>query len=415
MSTMLAESATAHCGRFLQALQARRMGPELAAVLNVRADSCHVLDAKYEPGVRAVVLYELGDLLVRGDLLPTADADEPGVVAPGLRVSAFPHDADLPSLPQLMNPAVVGPLLGGSSRSRVDLLRYRPGKRATVRVRFDGTRSLVAKAYHKPEKAAAVAEESVALADAVAGARVLGFAPTEAHLDELGWVVQRPVGGRPLDALVHNPRLSPADAEGGVRLAARALAELHASDPTLHRQRSVAKELKRFGTRSAGIATVNATVGELGAGLAQRLIDLDDRLPAAHVGPVHGDCKPSQFLLAGPRVHLLDLDHCGISDQAADVGTFMATLRQFAVRHRLAGRPEALTRRLPVLAEDFLASYLDALGDDSDHRRARIRWHEAVALERKALRSFARAPRSPLPAALIHEANRCLDRLTDTA
>jgi hypothetical protein len=130
---------------------------------------------------------------------------------------------------------------------------------------------------------------------------------------------------------------------------------------------------------------------------------------------VHGDCKPSQFLLAGPRVHLLDLDHCGISDQAADVGTFMATLRQFAVRHRLAGRPEALTRRLPVLAEDFLASYLDALGDDSDDRRARIRWHEAVALERKALRSFARAPRSPLPAALIHEANRCLDRLTDTA
>jgi hypothetical protein len=53
------------------------------------------------------------------------------------------------------------------------------------------------------------------------------------------------------------------------------------------------------------------------------------------------------------------------------------------------------------------------MGDAS--RRSRIRWHEAVALERKALRSFARAPRSPVAAALIHEADRCLDRLTESA
>jgi hypothetical protein len=176
--------------------------------------------------------------------------------------------------------------------------------------------------------------------------------------------------------------------------------------------RSVDKELHRFGLRAGRIATVVPRVGAQADQLATRLIAVQEHLPDASIGPVHGDCKPSQFLLAPQTVHLLDLDHCGTSDQAADVGTFMATLRQYAVRHALAGRPTALTDRLPALAEEFLTAYLDAAGEST---RARIRWHEAVALERKALRSFARAPRSPVAAALIHEADRCLDRLAETA
>ena len=403
MSTMLTESATAHLDRFLEALQPWRMAPELAVATGSRHDTCHVLDAKYEPGVRAVILYSLGDRLVRGDLLPLPD---------GIRISPFPHDPDLPSLPHLLDPAAVGPLLGRTERTRVDLLRYRPGKRATVRVTSGGS-SVVAKAYHDSAKAAAVAVESVALADAVTGATTVRFAPTVAHLDDLGWVVQTPVSGVPLDAFVGNTRLAPQESTGAVQLAARAIAEVHASSPVLHRERSVDKELHRFGLRAGRIATVDPRLGDQAERLATRLVDVQRQLPPAVYGPVHGDCKPSQFLLAGPVVHLLDLDHCGLSDQAADVGTFMATLRQYAIRHTLAGRPDTLTRRLPALAEDFLTAYLDATGDAS--RRSRIRWHEAVALERKALRSFARAPRSPVAAALIHEADRCLDRLTESA
>ena len=180
----------------------------------------------------------------------------------------------------------------------------------------------------------------------------------------------------------------------------------------LHRERSVDKELKRFGVRSAGIASVDPRLGEQADRLATRLIAAQEQLPAATIGPVHGDCKPSQFLLDAQIVNLLDLDHCGISDQTADVGTFMATLRQYAVRHALAGRPSALVERLPALAEEFLTAYLQATDESHLYR---IRWHEALALERKALRSFARAPRSPVPAALIHEADRILDRLAETA
>ncbi len=402
MSTILAESAITHLDRFLEALDPRRMGPELAAATGARHATCHVLDAKYEPGVRAVILYALGDRLVRGDLVDS-----------GVRLSPFPDDPDLPTLPQLMDPATAGPLLGASAWARVELLRYRPGKRATVRLSLGGGTSLVAKAYHDRSKAAAVAEESVALAEATAGATALRFAPTAAHLDDLGWVAQHPVHGVPLDALVGNPRMCPSDANEAVALAARAVAELHQSRPTLRRERSVERELQRFGTRAGGIATVDPRVGNQAARLATRLVVVGDHLPAAHVGPVHGDCKPSQFLLAPPVVHLLDLDHVGISDQAADVGTFMATLRQHAVRHVLAGRPMELTDRLPELAEHFLAAYLSASGEES--RRPRIRWHEAVALERKGLRAFARAPRSPVASALFDEADRCLDRLAEAA
>ena len=91
---MVDESAIAHCDRFLEALQPWRMRPELAAATGSRSATCHVLDAKYEPGVRAVILYSLGDQLVRGDLLPLPD---------GVRLSPFPHDPDLPTLPQLMD------------------------------------------------------------------------------------------------------------------------------------------------------------------------------------------------------------------------------------------------------------------------------------------------------------------------
>ena len=59
----------------------------------------------------------------------------------------------------------------------------------------------------------------------------------------------------------------------------------------------------------------------------------------------------------------------------------------------------------------FLEAYLSVRGDRID--RNRIRWQEAVALQRKALRAFSRAPRSPLARALVAESNHCLDLLEE--
>jgi len=415
--------------RFAEALRARDMGPRLADAVGGSTRTCHVLDAKYEPGVRAVVLYEYAGRLLRGDLQPMPDlGDREGgvVVAPGVRIAAFPHDPDLPSLPLVVDPARLGPVLADAlsrttpdtsrrgARCRTTLLRYRPGKRATLRVTFVGsTDAYVAKAYHDPRKALSVADEAPALAGHAEGCGTLRIPATVAHLREHGLVVQRAVQGVPLEAFVGRSLSAP----GGVRIATdamsragRALAELHAMPPATPRRRPVDDELARFGARAAGVAGADPRLGEALARLADRLRDAQTPLPDAVAGTVHGDFKPSQLLLDGRHAVLLDLDHLAVSDQAGDVGTFLASLRQLALR-TTRGR-SARSGTLSALATCFLRCYLEARGDATS--LPRIRWQEAVALERKALRAWARAPGSPMADGLVREANTCLDRLTET-
>ena len=91
----------------------------------------------------------------------------------------------------------------------------------------------------------------------------------------------------------------------------------------------------------------------------------------------------------------------------------MATLRQRTVRMLLARRADPSAARTDGPPGGvFLREYLRAAGATADTGlRRRIAWYEAVALERKALRSFARAPRSPLTGALVAEGHGVLDRL----
>ena len=412
------EVGVVELARFLEALEPARMGPRLSAVAGVGPRPCHVLDAKYEPGVRAIIVYECGGRLLRGDLVPDGGEDAPTtvgtVVAPGVRVRLFPSDPDLPTLPRVMDAAQLGSVLadelgiGGRSSGRqgvscrTTLLRYRPGKRATVRVQLGG-RHLVAKVYHDPAKAAAVAAESEAIMSAASGARRLRLAPTVAHVPELRAVVQREVSGTPLDVIVGAlPRSLHTAA--AIRQAAEALGELHALPATSARQRSVEAELRRFGQRAARIRVAAPRLGDELGRLASRLEDARSRLPEPRLGLVHGDCKPSQFLLDGPQVLLMDLDHLGVSDQATDVGTFLASLRQLGARRSFSEPPPDI--------EGLRATFLDAYCERCDHAdRHRILWQEAVALERKALRAYARAPRSPLAGILASTAQRCLDDL----
>jgi hypothetical protein len=416
---------TAETGRFVEALNAHRMGGRLAAALGRGVHPCHVLDAKYEPGVQGLVLYAYGSDLVRGDLLmdgSTAGRDT-AVVEPGMRLSVFPHEPSLPALPRVMAPAEIGPVLAAAiphlasehalalaRRCRVELLRYRPGRRATVRVRT--ARALpvyVGKVYHDGAKAAAVADEARGLADTLTADGTLRFAPTLAHLPELSLVVQGAVRGQSLGGLLSGSAGAMSAAADGVRRAAAALAQLHRSPTVTARQRPVDKELRRFVTRAARVSSADPLTGSLLRGLAERLLETYDSLPPGRMGMVHGDCKPAQFMLGRDVVYLLDLDHCGISDQAGDVGTFVASLRQLAVRRLTAGAQPASVVDVLELAATFRRAYLRHFDDDS--LPARILWHEAVALQRKALRAFARAPRSRLTAALVTDGHRCLDQL----
>jgi aminoglycoside phosphotransferase (APT) family kinase protein len=422
--------APTRLGRVDEMLDAHAMGPRLQAALGAGGRGrCHVLDAKYEPGVRCTVLYRAGDLLVRGDLVDeetgSADAFRP-VVAPGVRLSRFPADPDLPRLADVVDPEILGDTLrdalpagGRILRCRVDLVRYRPAKRVTLVVEVLGSsdpapgraQRFVVKSYHDGEKAAAVAAEAVLLDATVDLAAPLRFAPVRAHLPELATVVQEHVTGVPLDTLI---RLPGPVAERALRRAAVALAALHRQPVVSSRTRGVDKELARFVARSLRVAEVEPATGAALVALGTRLAATAGDVSPGVVGLVHGDCKPSQFLLRHEReVVLLDLDSCGQADPAGDVGTFLATLRQRTLRQLLARRSTAAEARArAALAELFLDEYVEAAGGGADvGLRRRIAWYEAVALERKALRCFARAPRSPLTRALVEHGHARLDRL----
>jgi hypothetical protein len=338
-----------------------------------------------------------------------------------VRLSPFPFDPELPALPRVVDRRELGPAVAAAlseagrprlrrpDRLAVTVLRYRPGKRLTVLLTHPLLRvPLVAKAYHDQAKASAVAGEAPTSRP---GPGPLEFAPAVGAVAPLGVVVQEMVDGVALDALTRSRHPTGA-ARDGVRSAAIALAQLHDLPATTARRRPVEHELVRFGARAERVTTVRPDLGVAAAALADRLVRVQRVLPAPRTGPVHGDCKPSQFLLRGTKVVLLDLDHVGIADQAVDVGTFLASLRQQALRHRRTpGRPD--DGALDVLAADFLDTYVRARG--ADDQLARIQWHVAVALERKALRAFARAPGSWLPGLLVDEANVCLDRLEEVA
>jgi hypothetical protein len=412
--------------RFSQALRPTVMGPRLAVVTGSSAP-CRVLDAKYEPGVRGELLYQQGGHLVRGDLVAAdgsrSDWHESGrvVVEPGVVLSPFPHDPDLPGLPAVMDPARLraalesldpDPAIATVGHWRPRLLRYRPGKRATVLAGGGSTGACIAKVYHQDRKAAVVAAEGPRLLAAAPQDGPLRIAPVLGLVPDLRLVVQQVVGGVGLDAFLGDRGTAGRGWDFALRRAAHALAQLHAVPAVSGRRRSVDEELARFAQRAEGIAQVSPALGREALDLAERLTRTQALLPPPRLGTVHGDCKPSQFLLDNDDVWLLDLDHCGISDQAVDAGTFLATLRQLEVRHALAGRLGAGTSVYTRSRALFLRDYLGCTGQRD---AARIRWQEAVALERKSLRAFARAPRSPLPAALVREAHRTLDSLEEAA
>jgi aminoglycoside phosphotransferase (APT) family kinase protein len=119
-------------------------------------------------------------------------------------------------------------------------------------------------------------------------------------------------------------------------------------------------------------------------------------------------------MLTSEGVAILDFDHCGMADPATDIGTYIATLRQLGIHQALKARGGAAAAAradwLRALEDRFLEEYCVQSGYGEPFRLRAI-WYEAVALMRKALRGFARAPRSPMPLAQVEEAWRVLATL----
>lgn len=425
------------------ALQPQQMAAYLAELFAPphrrvqRPPFCHILDVKYEPAAHCTILYQLEQQLLIGALEWRGHAQALPATArllPPLAMQVYPFadDPALPglarllearALPTMLNAALPLCVTGAQQvvRCRVTPLRYRPGKRCTLRfdlwLRDQASRALVSltcfgKLYHSAIKAAAVYDEMQQLAGAVAGQHgVLAVAQPLAFLPELPLVLQLPKAGTPLELLLSHPERLPASGavriDQGVSRAAAALAELHQLAVCSKRLRPVTGDVQKLTQRTRPVSLIDPELGAAMAQLAQGLVTSLAQVEqwGTETTLVHGDCKPSQFLLDQEQAVLLDFDHCGLADPASDVGMFLATLRQLNVfqsckTHQPAGW-------LRELEDAFLARYQQERPGNGT-MAARAGWYQALALLRKAQRAFARSPHSPIPAALVAEGQRCL-------
>jgi hypothetical protein len=431
------------------ALQPELIGGYLQKLFGDAADrhapECRILDMKLEPGDYCTILYQFGDRMLigtyrwgesEGELPATAQ-----LIAPlGMQVYRFEHDPALPGLATALDPhamaAVLGDVLpeygdGGARilRCRATPLRYRPGKRCTLRFDIDqrdrdgtiGSRRLFGKVYHQIDKAASVFREMQMLAESepARNGRVV-LAPVAAFMPDLRIILQAPVSGVPLELYLEglSGAVTAGDQRGwdGIIRSADAFAAVHTAGLTTNRERPIDSELKRFVKRATQAAAIDSAIGARMIELAEALPAWRKRLPdwGEQITLVHGDCKHSQCMLTPDGVAILDFDHCGMADPATDIGTYIATLRQMGIHQALKSRggaaAEARTRWLRALEDQFLETYRVAASFDEGFL-LRARWYEAVALMRKALRGFARAPRSLMPLAQVEEGWRVLQQL----
>ena len=235
----------------------------------------------------------------------------------------------------------------------------------------------------------------------------LSFAPLVGFVPDLGLVVQQRVAGTPSTSCCAALTAAPRHAAGpGPRGAgARPAARDRGAEPA---PAAVEAELVRFGERAARISTVDPVLGRAAADLAERLLTTLDHCPPRTLESCTETASPASSCSRSAA------SSCSTSTTWASrtrPPTSAPSWRRCASRTSATpwrGGPARPSTSSASLAELFLDGYL--AGGGTCRELPRTRWQEAVALERKALRAFARAPRSPVPRALIVEAHACLDQ-----
>lgn len=326
-------------------------------------------------------------------------------------VELFPFDWKLPSLARAADPAQVGPVLARLTGARpghpaVSVLRYRPHRRCLLAYgdqADEGALTVIGKVYPEPSEAARVRKrlQDLQAQSADAGLRI----PKPLGLSRpLSLLLMERLPGTSMKEIVHAPDLPPIT-EASLQAAA-ALAALHSLRlEGATRGRPLSTEWERL---RRWIRRLHAVAPEL----ARRFESILDRIstlaPESQPGaptPVHGDFKPSQLLLEGERVGIVDFDRICLGDPAVDVGNFMAQFHKEAVHE---GRDH-----LRPLADAFLAAYLDCGQATGLESRARL--VQSLALVRMAAGHFRRAPHAyaddgdgSSPVLLLDEAETCL-------
>ena len=329
-----------------------------------------------------------------GEGVPTSGARGlcPAVCLPeyGCVVELFPWDWRLPSLRGAMNAAAIRSLLpagDGAARSggypQIQVLRYRPHLHCVMRYALESAEGpdhtsakrlgrdmmLVGKVYSPgPHAAQAWRALHTLHSQAIPGVTIPGPFLLE---PEWNLVLMECAPGTSMKQVLAQAT-SRRHAEAVVRLAVRTLVWLHNLRLQTQTVWTLADELGH-------IHRLNTRVRLVAPQLADQVNSLLDRLatlaPESRVDAcIHGDCKPSQFLVDDDRVALVDFDRGCLGDVAVDIGNFTAALHKEAVRGCEHSRE---------LASFFLAEYERCSGKTGLGDRARV--FRAAALVRMAV------------------------------
>lgn len=302
----------------------------------------------------------------------------------------------------------VRPGVGWSCR----LLRHHPGARAVLLYAPEcgaraGAEPLVGKLYAKPRKALTVWSVLCELA-ARDGEGVVWRSPRPlARLSEWNLLVMEHLAGTPLRVVVCAGE-PPEREERGVRLAARALAELHRVPAQDLEARSFESDRRTLERRVRKVEALDPDLARRMARLSREIAERAARLPPCRETTfLHGSSSPKQLLLEGERVAVLDLDGVARGDPAIDVGTFMAGLRKYGTRWAPAAR-------LRELAKLFLEESCRLEGDASLASRARLVQAQELVNSAARGRLAGAASEAVLPRRsqlLLEESEACLASL----
>jgi len=183
------------------------------------------------------------------------------------------------------------------------------------------------------------------------------------------------------------------DQAAAVAGAARVAARLHRSGVRVQRHHTFDDEVARAREAAELVARDDP-------GLGSRLLAvLESAESAGHRGApaavlAHGSFAPSQLVMDGARIGVLDFDRLCMCEPGFDLGRFTAPLRVTLAKND-SGAAGAL-------AGEFLGRYLDLGGAAGSETRAGL--YELVSLTRMAARSWLQLKRSRL-----HHVLRVLD------
>jgi tRNA A-37 threonylcarbamoyl transferase component Bud32 len=234
----------------------------------------------------------------------------------GMAVSVFPVNAALPALVDATDPRRMAPVLG-SPLAGIDLVRLRRSGGAVLLYRLEGGGDLFGKLGY------AAGGEALAgvLAALGNGAHRIACPRVAGRCAELDLTLISRVPGRRPDLR------STGELEAAVDGAARVAAALHTSGIAAGTAHTLEDELART---AGAVAEIRGDAPELADRLTRALERAGAtaaRIPAQPAVLAHGDLTPSQLLIDGDRVGLVDFDGVCRAEPAFDLGRFLAYLR----------------------------------------------------------------------------------------